>query len=92
MTIAGMVAYPLLMAAGEAKADDYAQEHVARLVIQYMEWHGGSWPRSWDDLQEPFEASLGPGGNPSYRVWSLLCRESCSFPRIGLALICGSSN
>jgi hypothetical protein len=66
MTIAGVILHHLFKRFEEINTDAYAQEWTARIVIQYMEWHGGSWPRSWDDLEEPFEASLGPGGSLTY--------------------------
>jgi hypothetical protein len=43
----------------EAVADCYAQWRVADIVIQYLEWHGGSWPKDWDDLEEAREACVG---------------------------------
>jgi hypothetical protein len=32
--------------------DSLAEEAVAGMVVEYMESHGGAWPRSWDDLKE----------------------------------------
>jgi hypothetical protein len=62
VTIAGIVGYLLLLAAGEATADANAQLCVGHIVIEYMERNGGSWPHGWDDLQAAFEASQKKNG------------------------------
>lgn len=32
--------------------DSYAQWRVADMVVQYLEWNDGNWPRCWEDLDE----------------------------------------
>jgi hypothetical protein len=53
---------------GETVPDAYAQWWVAAMVISYMEWNEGSWPRDWEDLKVPYEISVGESG----RVFSSL--------------------
>ncbi len=47
-----------------ATGDAYAAWWVADMVIEYMETHDGAWPRSWDDLREPFETCTQRSGRP----------------------------
>src|SRR5262245_11246355 len=51
----GRWAANLLEFVHEGVPDAYAQEHTMGVVIQYMEWYDGAWPRSWDDLREAAE-------------------------------------
>jgi hypothetical protein len=39
--------------------DSYALEWVGDLVLEYMNTHGDRWPKSWDDLNEPFKRHDG---------------------------------
>jgi hypothetical protein len=44
--------------------DAYAVEWAADMVIEYMKSHDGAWPRSWDDLREPYKACAQRVGEP----------------------------
>jgi hypothetical protein len=57
--LAGTAVFSIPHYVNELQTELYAQEWAANTVIQYMEWNGGSWPRSWVDLEEPFEAFYG---------------------------------
>ena len=50
----GVFAFSIWRRIGDAILDAYAQKSVADMVIQFMEWNGGSWPQGWDELEEPY--------------------------------------
>jgi hypothetical protein len=56
-----VVAYQVYYFFHVVMPDAYGQWVLADVVIQYMEWHDGAWPRDWNDLQEPFEEHRGFG-------------------------------
>jgi hypothetical protein len=66
-TVAGVGLYYLVRQADEAIRDAYSVEWVAGMIIEYLESHGGDWPRGWDDLREPYEASVRKAGS---RPWT----------------------
>ena len=41
----------------ETVADCYTVWTAADVVIQHLEWSHGAWPRSWEDLEKPFEVA-----------------------------------
>jgi hypothetical protein len=44
--------------------DAYSAWWVAGLVIEYMDSHDGKWPKSWNDLQGPYELATKKFGQP----------------------------
>jgi hypothetical protein len=42
----------------------YAVWWVADMVIEHMKARGGAWPKSWEDLREPYAASVRTSGHP----------------------------
>jgi hypothetical protein len=62
--IAGGGAVYLVSRSDAAVRNAYAAWWVADMVIEYLETHGGAWPRGWDDLQEPYEECVRRSGRP----------------------------
>ena len=42
----------------------YAVDWVPLMVIEYMKTHDDQWPRSWDDLRDPYENLAAPQNYP----------------------------
>ena len=51
----------------EVVPNAYAVEWVASMVIQHLKTHDNRWPRSWEDLHEPYETMAAPQNYP----WSI---------------------
>ena len=58
--------------------DAYAQWWVADMVIEHMERNDGAWPKSWDDLREPYTICAGRSG-PSWSFDELRERVEVDF-------------
>ncbi len=48
----------------EAVKNAYAVWWVADMVIEYMKANDGRWPKSWDDLRQPYEICTNRSGRP----------------------------
>lgn len=59
LTLLGCVAVTSLSAAAQnndaLRANAYATDWSAGMVIEYLKTHDNVWPRSWDDLRKPYE-------------------------------------
>lgn len=42
----------------------YAVDWVSALVVEYMKENDDQWPRSWDDLRDPYETLAAPQNYP----------------------------